>query len=142
MKRLWRWRLSTMMLLVPILGFVLWYNLPDWRLRYKVWQGNRLIWNQLDRNISLRYPKGIRLKELFARIRDFTKGDEMASGLTIYIDPEGLQDSGNDMRSIVTIDAQDRTLRESLEKALKPLGLAFRVADGILVVTDKNSIGP
>jgi hypothetical protein len=142
MKRLWRWRLSTMMLLVPTFGLVLWYNLPDWRTRYNVWQGNRLIWNQLDRTIPLRYPKGIRLDEFLARIRDVTKGEELATGLRIHIDPEGLQDSGNDMRSIVRVDVQDRPLREALKRALEPMGLAYRVSDGILVVSDKKAILP
>jgi hypothetical protein len=109
-----------------------------WRTRYNVWQGNRLIWNQLDRTIPFRYPKGIRLDEFSARLRDVTKGEELATGLPIYFDPQGLQDAGCNLSSIVTIDVQDRPLREALKRALEPMGLAYRVADGILVVSEKT----
>ena len=137
-----RWRLSTLMFSIPLIALVVWYNLPAWRVRYNTWQANRSVNGQLDRVIPLQFPSGIALDEISAHIGESTKGPELPAGLAIYFDPEGLQAADVTLGRKVKIDVEHEPLKVALRKILRPNGLDYFVRDGLLVITDKDSIPP
>ena len=130
------------MLLIPVVGLVVWYNLPAWRGRYKVWLANSAIRGQLDRVVPMVYPDGAPLDTIFARIREATKGEEFPRGFPVHINPEGLQSADKDLAAVAKINAPDRPLKESLKAILLPMGLDYYIKDGLLIVDDKDSIDP
>ena len=58
------------------------------------------------------------------------------SGIPIYVDPVGLQESETTMTTKVTIESKKgEPLGSSLKRLLKSIGLGYHVKDGLLTIT-------
>ncbi|MFO0953121.1 MAG: RNA polymerase sigma factor [Isosphaeraceae bacterium] len=59
----------------------------------------------------------------------------------VYVDPEGLKESGASVDTPVTLDVKNTPLREALDVALRPLKLGAANRKGLLVVTSRAEAG-
>ncbi len=58
-----------------------------------------------------------------------------AGSVSIALDPSPLSDLGVSMKSPVFVETDRMPVGQLLDQALKPLGLSYYVADGVLIVT-------
>ena len=100
---------------------------------------NKSVQAKLDEPVSLHFAAPTPLSEVLKHIKGDIKGPD-GKRLPIYVDPEGLQDAGKTLDSPVTIDLEDVPLRFSLRLLLKPLGLAYCVRDGVLIISSVEGI--
>ncbi len=61
-------------------------------------------------------------------------------GLPIYVDPVGLQEAERSLNSTVAIDLPAVPLRTGLRLTLKQLGLAYKIEEGVLIITSEESL--
>ncbi len=62
------------------------------------------------------------------------------SGIPIYVEPLGLQEANKSITSTIEFDRADLPLKTSLRLILKPLGLAYIVKDGLLMIDSRSAI--
>ena len=79
------------------------------------------------------------LEEILKHVKDATKGAD-GKRLSIYVDPQALQEAEKTMTSPVVIDLEDVPLRFSLRLVLKQLGLAYCVRDGVVMISTVGGI--
>jgi RNA polymerase sigma factor (sigma-70 family) len=65
--------------------------------------------------------------------------DGGGDGLQVFVDPAGLQEAGMTMSTRIGLSPLDRApLRENLRHILRPLGLAYRVHDGLVLISSRD----
>jgi hypothetical protein len=108
--------------------------------------GTEGICDALEQPIALTYPDDAPLEEVFKEIKKQTtrnpKLPKLPSGIPIYVDPIGLQETERSLGSTVKRppSADTLALGEHLRRVLGPLGLGYSVKDGFLMITAKDSI--
>ncbi|QEH34699.1 ECF RNA polymerase sigma factor SigW [Aquisphaera giovannonii] len=100
---------------------------------------NVALLKKLDEPVTLHFPSETPLEEVLKRIKQATTSSD-GKPMPIYVDPLGLQEADKTVASPVTIDLQDVPLKFSLRLALKQLGLAYCIRDGVLVISSVNGI--
>ncbi len=88
---------------------------------------------RLDEPLALTF-KNAPLQDVFSLITS-ADGGPKSTGILIHVDRDGLKAAGVTLQTPVTIDSGKDALRTSLSKLLNPLGLTYRVRDGLLEVT-------
>ncbi len=92
----------------------------------------------LEEPIAMSFPNETPLEDILKYIKQATTGPK-SSGITIYVDPLGLQEADKTLTSPVSLDLEGIPLRRTLQLALRQLGLGYFVDDGILVITSQAS---
>ena len=135
-------RLRLMMALIAVVAVVGWVGITrlDWRESYRQWRINGPARRKLDQMVTLRYPQGVPLDRLLADIKRQTATGASASGLIVYVDPQGMQDAGLTVASPVKIDVQAMPAKHALGSILKPLGLMIDVRDGLVCVVKEDDL--
>ena len=160
-----RIRFHTLMLWVAIIAlvFALWAQheratFREARLRSALRiarnNANGIISNELDKPLDMPFDKGTTLAGLISHIkcstgwvvseRSYTKQlsvrppGPLENGLLIHIDPVALAETGVTVQSPLTISSRGVPLRDTLHDVLGPLGLAYYVRHGILVISTKD----
>jgi hypothetical protein len=160
-----RLRSRTLMLWVAIvaLTFALWTQheramVREARLRSALRiarnYANGIISNELDKPLDMPFDKGTTLAGLISHIkcstgwvvseRSYTKRlsvrqpGPLENGLPVHIDPVALAETGVTMQTLITISSRGVSLRDALHDVLDPLGLAYYVRDGRLVISTKD----
>lgn len=95
--------------------------------------------NKLDEPMTLRFEDQTPLSEVLKYIKQNFKNSD-GKRLPVFVDPQGLQDAGQSLDSPVSIDLEDVPLRFSLRLLLRPLGLAYCVRDGVLIISSVEGI--
>lgn len=99
---------------------------------------DRAIEAKLDEAIPLTF-KDAPLVDVLKFIKSASQGPT-DTGIPIYVDPAGLKRAGSTVNSRVSIEsARDEPLRDSMDRMLRPLGLAFRVKGGLLQILDRKT---
>jgi hypothetical protein len=96
----------------------------------------------LSEPLVIAYPDGAALEDMLKDIKACTTGKaKLKSGIPIYVDPMGLQEANQTMTSKVKrpVISGRMTLGDQIRQALEPLGLAYMVKDGFLMITSKES---
>ena len=133
-----RWPLWSLMASIVIAAFLLlviksyW---PGWSERFSEWQKSRPVYGQLKRSVTLKYPAGIPLKQLLPALKQATRSPEFPSGIPVFIDAQGIQDSGATINTPIVIDVENTALGDALKSSLKACGLGYMVRDGMLTIT-------
>ncbi len=70
------------------------------------------------------------------------KAAGLPTGIPIYVDPQGLQDADQTMKSTSTIDLEGIPLRTTLALLLRQLHLGYKVEGGVLLITDLDYLNP
>ena len=89
--------------------------------------------------VTLHFPMETPLDEVLKHIKDATKGSD-GKRLSIYVDPQALEEAEKTMASPVIIDLEDVPLRFSLRPVLEQLGLAYCVRDGVVMISTVGGI--
>ena len=95
---------------------------------------NEALLKALDEPLTMSFPKPTPLAGMLKYIKDFTSKPG-ATRLPIYVDPKGLEDADVTLESKFVIDLEGVPLKTSLRLALKQLGLAFCVRDGVIIIS-------
>jgi hypothetical protein len=100
------------------------------------------IYEVLNEPLTTAYPNGASLEDMLKDIKVRTTGKpKLKSGIPIYVDPVGLQEANRTMTSKVKrpVITDRTTLGDQIRQALEPLGLAYMVRDGFMMITSKES---
>jgi RNA polymerase sigma factor (sigma-70 family) len=100
---------------------------------------DKAVLKKLDEPIGLRFAEPTPLEDLLKFIKSASQGPT-DSGIPIYVDPQGLNEANATLTSTVTIDLEGVPLKATLRLALKQLGLAYCVKDGVLMISSINGI--
>jgi hypothetical protein len=160
-----RLRFRTLMLWVAIVAlvFALWAQhkratFREARLRSQLRvarnYANGIISNELDKPLDMPFDKGTTLAGLISHIkcstgwvlseRSYTKRisvrqpGPLENGLLIHIDPVAMAETGVTVQAPLTISSRGVSLRDTLHDVLGPLGLAYYVRNGMLVISTKD----
>jgi hypothetical protein len=95
---------------------------------------------RLEEPITMDFLKGMPLDDVLKYIQRIARKGPNDPGIPIYVDPLGLQRAGRSLNSTVTIIEKSRPLKDSLARALTPLGMAYIVKDDVLVISDPRGV--
>jgi tetratricopeptide (TPR) repeat protein len=96
------------------------------------------ILEKLEEPISMGFPNETPLDDVLKYVKQATTTPSF-SGIPIYIDPIGLQESEKSLTSTVTIDLEGVPLKTTMHLILKQLGLTYTVKDGYMMITSEVS---
>jgi hypothetical protein len=97
------------------------------------------ILNRLDQPMPMPFGQETPLGDVIKYIKNATITPTLPSGIPIYVDPIGLEESEKTIDSPVTLDLDGVSLKKSLKLMLKQLGLAYTVKDGLMTITAELS---
>jgi hypothetical protein len=100
---------------------------------------NKLIETRLEKPVAMAFANETPLEDVLKYIKEATK-DEKGKTIPIYVCPAGLQNTEKTMSSTITLDLEDVPLRTTLRLLLEQLGLDYRVRDGMLYISDQDSL--
>jgi hypothetical protein len=99
------------------------------------------LWLKLQQKVDMQFPNETPLDDVLKYIEQSTiDKQDFPEGISIYVDPQGLQDVEKTMSSPVTINLKGIPLATTLTLMLKQLGLAYHLQkDGILYISPIES---
>lgn len=103
-------------------------------LKLRVNEHNADVWAALQHRVVMPFAEETPLGEFLQYIKTATKTPERPEGLSIYVDPIGLEETEKTIDSPITLDVKDVPLSQSLELGLSELGLGYRVEENGLIV--------
>ncbi len=109
------------------------------------WPGKDLrsaaVLTQLEEPVTMPFPNETPLEDVLKYIRSNTQSEEfgLPAGIPIYVDPVGLQEAKKTLTSPIILDMEGVPLRITLTLLLGQLGLVYRVDEGVLRITGKDS---
>jgi hypothetical protein len=94
---------------------------------------------------SVDWPEGTTLEDAIDRIKTVSSRiPSFPKGIPIYVDPDALRRVGKTLKSPVKglpLDPQRQTtFRQKLQSVLEPMGLAYEVKDGAIMITTPDAI--
>jgi RNA polymerase sigma factor (sigma-70 family) len=103
---------------------------------------NEAIRAKLDEPIAMNFAVETPLQEVRKYIKEKTRDPKMGfpDGIPIYFAPEGLQVEDKTIDSVIAINLRGIPLRTTLRLLLKQVGLDYRVVDGLVLISDEDSI--
>lgn len=87
-------------------------------------------------------PKPVTLEGFLKRMKADTIGPELPNGVLIYIEPAALDETHNTLLTKVINDLEGITWSTALRRVLKPIGLAYVVRDGLLMISSQKLLVP
>jgi RNA polymerase sigma factor (sigma-70 family) len=100
---------------------------------------SQVIRKKLDEPVVMSFADPTPLDDILKYVKVATTSPTFA-GIPIYVDPKGLAETASTMTSPVTIDLEHIPLKTTLRLALKQLGLAYCVRDGVLIISSVQGI--
>ena len=100
---------------------------------------NTLIEERLGKAVAMKFANETPLEDVLKHVKEQTK-DDKGKGIPIYVDPIGIQNTEKTLQSPVTVDLEDVPLRTTLRLILAQLGMDYRVRDGMLYISDADSL--
>ena len=100
---------------------------------------SKQIHSSLELPISMSFAEGTPLEDVLKYIKQATTTEKYV-GIQIYVDPAGLREAAASTNSTVQIDFEGIPLKTSLRLMLKQLGLAYRVRDGLLIISSPDGV--
>jgi len=95
------------------------------------------LWLKLQHKVDMQFPNDTPLGDVVKYIQQATiDKQDFPEGVSVYVDPVGLQDADKTMESTIKMDLKGIPLATTLRLLLKQLGLVYQVQkDGILFIT-------
>jgi len=100
---------------------------------------NRVVLEALNQPITLQTNDKTTLGDLLKQIKQSVTISE-GKKIPVYVDPKGVEEADASLASPVSIDLEDVPLKFSLRLALKQLGLAYCVRDGVLIISSIEGV--
>ena len=90
----------------------------------------------------MNFPNPTPFEDIKKYIEQSTQDEQagLATGLPIYVDPEGLKEAEAKMTSTITLNLEGVPLRTTLRLAVRQLGLDYRVDGGLILISDQGTI--
>jgi hypothetical protein len=104
-------------------------------------RGSESIVNGLERQVALPLAGGARLQDALKSLRTVSVTPSLPTGIPVYVDPVGLQESGHTLASQIKPPPSGnlRTLNDQIRAVLASLGLTYVVKDGLFMITSQQS---
>jgi hypothetical protein len=115
---------------------------------------NGIISNELDKHLDMPFEKGTTLEGLISHIKCSTGWVEtekfypkrifmrqpgpLENRLPVHVDPFALAETGVTMQTALRISSRDVPLKDTLHDVFHPLGLAYYIRDGVLVISTED----
>jgi hypothetical protein len=100
---------------------------------------NARIGNTLEQPVPMRFNEDTPLEDVLKYLATATRGPD-GKGIPIYLDPIGLQEAEKSITSTVrNLEFDGVPLKTSLRLCLDQLDLTYRIRDGLLLITSKES---
>jgi hypothetical protein len=93
----------------------------------------------LEKPLPMSFASPTPLQDVLKYIKSATAAPNRKA-LPIYVDPKGLEQTGETLSSPVSIDVDGIPLKTSLRLVLKQLGLAYCVRDGVVIISSVEGI--
>jgi hypothetical protein len=93
------------------------------------------LWAALDKPVPMPFAMETPLVTVLKHVKAVTQSPELPNGIPIYVDPAGLQEAEQTLRSPITLSVDGIPLKSTLALLLKQLDLDYRVKDGLLTIT-------
>ena len=100
---------------------------------------SQAIIKSLARPVPLNFTNDTPLSDLLAYIK--TESTTDGESIPVYVDPIGLNEAEQTLKSPIRIELDGIPLRTSLWLALRQLGLAYTVVDGVLIISSEEGLG-
>lgn len=98
------------------------------------------VWTALQKKVAVPFAAETSLEDFLKFIKTSTSDKENSEGVTLYVDPVGLNEAEKTMSSPITLNLGAVRLETALQLALSQLDLTFWVhPDGIVYITTKTS---
>jgi hypothetical protein len=98
------------------------------------------VFDRLEELVDMSFANGVALDGLLKQV-NATSTPGAAKTIPIYVDPKGLKAAGATLSlPDVQMDLKGIPLKTTLRLALKQLGLAYCVRDGVLIISDVDGI--
>lgn len=105
-------------------------------LKLRVNEHNADVWAALQKRVPISFAQETPLWEFLQYIKTATVTPERPEGLSIYVDPIGLEEAEKTIDSPISFDQKGVPLSKSLELVLDQLGLAYWVEEnGLLIIS-------
>src|SRR5262249_10227288 len=99
------------------------------------------LWLKLQQKVDMQFPNDTPPEDVGRYIQQATADkQDFTEGISVYVDPQGLQDADKTMASTIAINLKGIPLATTLTLLLKQLGLEYHLQkDGILFITSVGS---
>lgn len=104
-------------------------------------RSNERIIEALRKPVDMHFPMATPLEDILKYAQSATRARD-GWEIPIYVEPVGLQEEERTMTSPVTLDLSGVPLKTSLHLAVAQLGLAYRISDGLLLITSEHDRAP
>ncbi len=101
---------------------------------------SKQIWTKLDEPIVMSFAQETPLSDVLKYIQAATTGKKESGGIPVYVDPIALQETEKTIDSPVALNLEGVPLKTTLRLALKQLGLAYCVIDGLLYIGTEEGV--
>jgi hypothetical protein len=118
--------------------FIHYVAMPLWNY-YRLSPKTRLTLWKLNTPASLPTSGTMPFEDLLKTIKSVSQGPN-DTGIPIYVDPVGLNETEKTMTSPVNVSPKHQPIGKTLEEVLDQLGMAYSVRDGLLMITSKESL--
>jgi hypothetical protein len=97
----------------------------------------KAILSKLNERMTASFPRDVPLENVLKYIKLTTQSEELdlPSGIPIYVDPIGLEETKNTLASPVMFAVEGIPIKDALRLVLDQLGLTYTVKDGLLTIT-------
>jgi hypothetical protein len=103
-------------------------------LKLRINEHNADVWAALQERVPIPFGEETSLGDFVQYIKSATRSPERPAGLSIYVDPIGLEEAERSINSPITFEMRGLPLAQSLELVLGQLGLAYWVEENGLIV--------
>jgi Domain of unknown function (DUF4139)/N-terminal domain of unknown function (DUF4140) len=98
------------------------------------------ILDKLGESVPMSFAEDTPLEDVLKYVKQATKSTAYPDGLPIYVDPIGLQEAEKSMTSTVrNMDLTGVSLKVTLKLLLNQLDLTYKVKNGLLTITSRES---
>ena len=106
----------------------------------KVSTRTKSILAKLEQRVLMSFAEETPLDDILKYIKQATINGPNDPELPIYIDPIGLREANQSLRSTVKLNAENTPLKVTLPQILKQLDLAHVVKDDVLIISSRKGI--
>ncbi|WP_406701048.1 sigma-70 family RNA polymerase sigma factor [Singulisphaera sp. Ch08] len=99
---------------------------------------SKALLEKLEEPVDMIFSNETPLEDVLKYINSALAGPK-GKAIPIYVDPAGLQEAERTTTSSITMDLQGVPLKTTLTLLLRQLGLAYKVKEGVLIISNENA---
>lgn len=101
--------------------------------------GTQAILDALEKSVPMNFRDPTPIEDVLNYIKVQMSSEQLPNGAPIYVDPFGMQAVERTPTSPIEIDLEGVPLKMTLRLVLNQLDLIYKVEQGVLIITSKNS---